>query len=122
MSIRQTVLALALVGASIPAAFANSGATLLTTDRGFEFQPTQSTKSRADVMKELEASKNASAAGMNRSPSFNRGDSGYVNEQHSFVVQGGRLVHTDTLAHNTPKPSLAMTAAEQRLSRELNRN
>lgn len=122
MSIRQTVFALALVGASIPAAFASSGATNLSTDRGFEFHATQSSKSRTEVMKELELSKKAPAAGMNRTPSFNRGDSGYINEQHSFAIQDGRLVHTDTIAHNTPKPSLAMTDAERRLSQELNRN
>ena len=122
MSIRQTVFALALVGTSIPAAFASSGATNLSTDRGFEFHATQSTKSRADVMKELEASKKAPAAGMNRSPSFNRGDSGYVAEPHSFAVQAGRLVHTDNIAHNTPKPRLAMTDAERRMSQQLYRN
>lgn len=122
MSIRQTVFALALVGASIPAAFASNGGNFHSEERGFEFHPVHSTKSRADVVKELEASKDAPPSGMNRSPSFDRGDSGYVNEQHSFAIQGGRLIHTDTMAHNTPKPSLAMTDAERRFLQELNRN
>ncbi|OYY37325.1 MAG: DUF4148 domain-containing protein, partial [Polaromonas sp. 39-63-25] len=38
--------------------------------------------------------------------------------QHSYAFQDGRLVHTDSIAHNTPKPSLAMTDAERRLFRE----
>lgn len=120
MSIRQTVFALALVGASIPAAFASNGVTTLSTDRGFEFHPTQSTKTRADVMKELEVS-NKAAAGVNRVTSVNRGYTGYI-EQHSFDVKNGAVVHTDKIAHNTPKPSLVMTAAERRISENLYRN
>jgi hypothetical protein len=122
MSIRQTVFALALVGASIPAAFASSGATTLSTDRGFEFHTSQSTKTRADVMKELEVSKKAPVSGSSFSRTLSQGDQGYVMKQHSFGLQNGDLVHTDKIAHNTPKPSLVMTDPERRLFQQLNRN
>ncbi|OZA87183.1 MAG: hypothetical protein B7X65_13415 [Polaromonas sp. 39-63-25] len=46
------------------------------------------------------------------------GEAGYMPPQHSYAFQDGRLVHTDSIAHNTPKPSLAMTDAERRLFRE----
>lgn len=122
MSIRQTVFSLALVGAFIPAAFASSGSTNLTRESGFEFHAPQSTKSRADVMKELAESKKASASGISRSPTFNSGDSGLMNDQHSYAIQQGQLIHTDTFSHDTPKPSLVMTEAERLMYKQLYRN
>ncbi|WP_096662823.1 DUF4148 domain-containing protein [Polaromonas sp. AET17H-212] len=116
MLFRKTVFALALAGAAIPAAFANSGNTWVGGERGFETHTVQSTKSRADVKKELDAfrSNPTTAEG----GSLVGGEAGYMPPQHSYAFQNGRLVHTDSIAHNTPKPSLAMTDAERRLFRE----
>ncbi len=95
----------------------------MSKERGYEFNhASQSTKTRADVLKELESSQKASAAGMNGPLALSQGNRGYVNEQHSLAFQNGRLVHTDNLAHNSPKPSLAMTAEERRQSEQLYRN
>ncbi len=55
MLFHKTVFALALAGAALPAAFANSGSNWIGGERGFEFHAGQSTKSSADVQKELEA-------------------------------------------------------------------
>lgn len=55
MLFRKTIFALALTGAVLPAAFANSGVTWVGGERGFEFHAQKSTKSRAEVQKELEA-------------------------------------------------------------------
>ena len=120
MSFRKTVFVLALAGAAIPAAFANSGSTWVGGEAGFQNHPVQSTKSRADVRKELEAfNKNPVTADGGR---IVGGEAGYSPPQHSYAFQGGKLVHTDSLAHNTPKPSLSMTAAERRAFDELYRN
>lgn len=117
MLVRKTVFALALVGAAIPAAFANSGSTLVGGELGFETHAMQSTKSRADVQQELEAfRKNPVTADGGKIDGTNIG---YINPQHSYAFQGGKLVHTDNIAHDTPKPSLAMTDAERRLYQEL---
>ena len=119
MLFRKTVFPLALVGAAIPAAFASSDAIWLGSDRGFEFYPgtSNSTKSRADVQQELAAfRKNPVTADGGKIVNT---DNGYISPQHSYAFQGGTLVHTDSIAHDTPKPSLAMTDADKRLQREL---
>ena len=116
MLFRKTVFALALAGAALPAAFANSGSTWVGGELGFENHAMQSAKSRADVQKELQAfRKNPVAAdgGM-----LVGGEAGYIRPQHSYAFQGGKLAHTDRIAHNTAKPSLTMTDAERRLFKE----
>ena len=119
MSIRKTIVALALAGAALPAAFANSGVTQSATFRDFQYHATNSTKSRADVQQELEAfRKNPFTADGTKIVNT---DKGFISPQHSYAFQGGNLVHTDSLAHDTPKPSLVMTDAEKRLQRELYR-
>ena len=111
MLFRKTVFALALAGAAIPAAFANSGSAPVRGEQGFETHAMQSTRSRADVQREL--------ADFRRNPMtaeggmFTQGETGYVFPQHSYDFKGGKLVHSDTIAHNTPKPSLTMTPAER---------
>lgn len=117
MFFRKTVFASALVLAAVPAAFASSGSTWVSGERGFEFHASTSTKSRADVQKELEAfRKNPVAADEGKIVNT---DTGYIAPRHSYAFQGGKLVHADSMAHNTPKPSLAMTDAERQLHREL---
>ena len=111
MLIRKTALALALVSAAVPAAFANGG-----YERPFESSAIASTKSRSDVQKELEAfrKKPVSAGGSILSDR----DARFITPQHSYGFQNGALVHTDSIAHDTSKPSnLAMTDAERLLYR-----
>ena len=111
MLIRKTVLALALAGAAVPAAFANGG-----YERPFESSAASSTKSRSDVQKELEAfRKNPVGAG---GTILSDRDARFVPPQHSYGFQNGKLVHTDKIAHDALRPaSLAMTEVEQRLYR-----
>lgn len=117
MTIRKTILALALSAAAIPAAFASSGSTWVGGEIGFESHPVQSTKSRADVIGELEA--------FRRNPVtadggvMVGGELGYVPHQHTFAVQNGRLVHTDQFASSTPAQNRAMSDAERRAIQEL---
>ena len=111
MLIRKTMLALALVSAAIPAAFANGG-----HERPFESSAASSTKSRSEVLKELEAfRKNPVGAG---GSILSDRDARFITPQHSYGFQNGTLVHTDSMAHDTSKPSkLAMTDAERLLYR-----
>ena len=117
MLFRKTVFALALAGAAIPAAFADSGSKWVGGELGFESHAVQSTKSRADVQREFQAFRNnpVSADGGR----LVGGEAGYLPPQHSYAFQGGSWVHTDRIAHNTPKPSLSMTDAERRTYQEL---
>ena len=107
MLIRKTMLALALAGAAVPAAFANGG-----HDRPFESSAIASTKSRSDVQKELEAfRKNPVGAG---GSILSDRDARFITPQHSYGFQNGALVHTDKLPHDTPKPELSPLTEEQR--------
>lgn len=115
MLFRKTVFALALAGAAIPAAFANSGSAWVGGELGFEAHAVQSIKSRANIQKEYQAFRKnpVSADG----GTLSGGEVGYIPPQHSYAFQDGKLIHTDRIAHNTPKPSLAMTDAERELFR-----
>lgn len=116
MLFRKTVFVLALVSASIPAAFANSGSTFVGGEMGFQSHPVKSDKSRADVKKESEVARaNPVTADGGK---LMGGEAGSILPQHSHALQGGKLVHTDTIPHNTSKPSLATSDVERRLLRE----
>ena len=107
MLIRKTMLALALAGAAVPAAFANGG-----HERPFESSAIASTKSRSDVQQELEAfRKNPVGAG---GSILSDRDARFITPQHSYGFQNGALVHTDKLPHDTPKPELSPLTEEQR--------
>lgn len=119
MSIRKTIVALALVGAALPAAFANSGVTQSAGYRDFQYHATNSSKTRAEVQQELEAfRKNPFTADGSKLVDNERG---FILAQHSYAFQGGALVHADTIAHNTAKPSVMLRDADRRLNRELYR-
>ena len=105
------MLALALSGAAVPAAFANGG-----HERPFEASAAPSTKSRSDVQKELEAFRK-NLVGVGGSILSDR-DARSITPQHSYGFQNGALVHTYKLAHDTPKPArMAMTDSERSLYR-----
>ncbi|MDP3272281.1 DUF4148 domain-containing protein [Limnobacter sp.] len=115
MTFRKTVFALALAGAVLPAAFANSGRTWAGADDSVHIstQQNQSDKSRADVKKGASmAQNNAGAAAISADGAKNR------SPQHSFELQGGRLVHSDNLPHNNAKPALVRPDLRQDLFSE----
>ncbi|MBG6077106.1 DUF4148 domain-containing protein [Polaromonas sp. CG_9.11] len=122
MLFRKTVFALTLVGAGIPAAFANSHTGWAGSERGvgiIQADTSASTKTRTEVVQELQAfRKNPVAADGSR---LANNDRGFAPAQHSYAFQGGALVHTDTIAHNTAKPNVVITDADKRLNRELYR-
>jgi hypothetical protein len=113
MLFRKSLFVLALAGATIPAAFANSGCVSTSADGGCsspQYSST-STKSRADVQQELAAFQKASAtANINTFVSADGSSSNIP--QHSLALRDGKLVHTDKLAHDAPKPGLARTDAD----------
>ena len=122
MSIRKTIVALALVAAAVPAAFANSHTGWAGNERGvslIEANTSASTKTRAEVMQELQDFRNNPVAA--DGSRFIDNERGFVPAQHSYAFQGGTLVHTDTIAHNTVKPSVVLTDADKRRNRELYR-
>jgi exopolysaccharide biosynthesis protein len=113
MLFRKTLFVLALTGAALPAAFANTGCISTSADGGCSTPQfsSASTKSRADVQKELAAfQKNAAIA--NASTFVSADGSSSSIPQHSFALRDGKLVHTDKLEHDAPKPSLARTDAD----------
>jgi hypothetical protein len=116
MSFRNTVLALALSGAAIPAAFADTGSSWVGGEVGFETHAVQSTRSRTEVQREYLAFRNNPVT--SDGGRIVGGEAGYLPPQHSYAFQDGRLVHTDMIAHNTPRPTLSMTAGERRVFQE----
>jgi hypothetical protein len=120
MSFRKIVVSFTVAVALVPAAFANGASTWIGGEAGFQDHPVQSAKSRSEVRGEFlawRANPVTSDGGLAVG-----GEAGYVPPQHSYAYQGGKLVHTDKIAHNTPKPSLEMTDAERRLFQELYAN
>ena len=75
-------------------------------------------KTRAEVMKELQEfrSNPVSADGQYR---FVGGEKQWEAVMHSYDFRNGMLVHTDSISHDTPRPSVVMTAAERRAAEEL---
>ena len=117
MFFQKTVFILALVGATIPVAFANSGSTPVGGEKGFETHKMPSTQSRADVKKEAQAVRNhlTTAHGVTQVNS----EAGSVFTQHSHSLQNGALVNTAAAPSVDAKPSLEMTGMERRQLREL---
>lgn len=116
MTFRKTLAVLALAGATVPAAFAAGASTWVGGEAGFRDHPVQSSRTRDQVRQEFLAfrSNPVTADGGTQVG----GEAGYVPPQHSYALQDGKLVHTDKLAHDTPRPSLKMSAAERRLFQE----
>ena len=112
---RKTVFALALAGAVLPAAFADSGRTWAGADDSIHIAPQQSQgdTGRGEVKKGATmVQRNAGAATTSADGATN------ASPQHSFGLQGGRLVHTDNLPHNKAKPELARPDLRQDLFSE----
>ena len=84
MFFKKTVFVLALVGATIPVAFANSGSTPVGGEKGFETHKMPITQSRAEVKKEAQAVRNhlATAHGVTQVNS----EAGNALTQHSHSL------------------------------------
>lgn len=119
--IQQVLVATTVAIFTLPAAIAASGTTPANNERGYTTHAMPASGlTRAQVQAELAAfRKNPVSADGTR---FVGGEIGWVDQGHSSAFRNGRLVHTDNIDHNAPKPSLSMTAAERAAYRELNRN
>ncbi|MES1980372.1 MAG: DUF4148 domain-containing protein [Pseudomonadota bacterium] len=113
MMSRKSMFAVALVGAVAFPAFASSPSHPVAGERGFEFHDMPSTKTRADVAKELaDSRKNPFTADGGK---LVAGGLLYSFPQHSLEFRDGKAVHTDKLSHEvSAKPDLTMTADEKR--------
>lgn len=47
------------------------------------------------------------------------GNAGWIKEGHRVALRGGRLVHTDDMDHNSPKPSTNLTDEERQMFKRL---
>ncbi len=82
--------------------------------QGLIYQPLVPTpKTRAEVMKELQEfrANPVSADGLYR---FVGGEKQWETVQHSYAKRDGKVVCLDTFSHDTPSPSVVMSAEEKR--------
>ena len=111
MSLRRSILIASLVSALAVPVFATSGTTFVGGEAGFQFHAMPGTVTRAQVQKELtEWRKNPVTGDGYREVG---GEVGFRSEPHRYDFRDGEFVHADSLPHNTPKPSLAMTPEER---------
>ena len=111
MSVRKSLLIASLVSALAVPAFATNGITFVGGEAGFQFHAMPSTVTRAQVQKELvEWRKNPVTGDGYREVG---GEAGFRFEPHGYAFRDGKLVHADSIPHNTPKPSLTMTPEER---------
>lgn len=111
MSTRKTIIVASLLSAITLPAFADNGIAFVGRSGEFQFQPMPSSVTRAQVQKELaEWRKSPVTADGYRDVG---GEKGVEFVGHRYDWRDGRFVHADTLPHDTPKPSLAMTNQER---------
>ncbi len=106
----KKLLPLLLAGLAVSAAHANTAP--IGGKVGYEPPYTPGTKSVAEVQAELRAfqANPVSADGVRMVD----GKVGYVSQAHSLKLISGKMVHTDNLTHNTPRPAWKMTEEERR--------
>jgi hypothetical protein len=103
-----TVASISLAQAGMPSF------TAAYEQQGLIYQPLVPTpKARAEVAKELQEFRNnpISADGLYR---FVGGEKDWDTVQHSYAKRDGKVVCLDTFSHDTPRPSLVMSAEEKR--------
>lgn len=111
MSIHKSIIRASLASAIALPAFATNGTTFVGSEAGFQFHVIASTVTRAQVQKELaEWRKNPVTADGYRDVG---GEAGWASIGHRYDLRDGKFVHADSIPHNTPKPSLAMTPEER---------
>ncbi len=112
MTIKKTLIALSFGIFAVPFASADTGMIWVGGEAGYDFHLMPSTTSRAEVIEELRAFRaNPVAADDWR---YVGGEAGWVPPTHEYVFQNGRLEHVGNMAHNSPRPSLHMSAEERR--------
>ena len=85
--------------------------TFVGSEAGFQFHAMPSNVTRAQVQKELaDWRKNPATADGYRDVG---GEAGWASIGHRYDLRDGKFVHADSIPHNTPKPSLAMTPEER---------
>ncbi len=111
MSTRKTIILASLLGAMTLPAFADNGIAFVGRSGEFQFHSLPSSVTRAQVQKELaEWRKNPVTADGYRDVG---GEKGLEYVGHRYDLRDGRFVHADSLPHDTPKPSVAMSDQER---------
>jgi hypothetical protein len=113
-----TLAAMAIAAATVASvSLAQAGMPSFTAayeQQGLTYQPLVPTpKARAEVARELQEFRNnpISADGQYR---FVGGEKDWDTVQHSYTKRDGKVVCLDTFSHDTPRPSVVMTAEEKR--------
>jgi opacity protein-like surface antigen len=107
MNARNIAIAIALSSAAISSAFAADTGQLLNGELGYVPAPFHGTLTRDEVERDLASfQRNPVTADGSR---FVGGEVGYEYPSHSYAIRNGKLVHTDNIAHNTPRKSGRMT-------------
>ena len=110
MSVRTSLIAIALATIAAPAAFAQSSSVFVGGERGWVDRPVQSSTTRQQVTSEyLQFSKNPVLADGTR---YVGGQEGYVLPKHIVYFDHGQLVCEDNIPHNPP--AATPTAADMR--------
>lgn len=117
MSIKKTAIALAISAIIAPAAFADNGWTWIGGEAVWQAHAMSGTRSRAEVLRELEAFRKDPVA----TDGWRHvgGEIGDLPPQHAIKLENGRWVHADKFDHDTPKPGLSMSPAERQRHQQL---
>ncbi len=103
MNAHKIFIAIAIGSAAATSAFAADTGQLLNGELGYVPAPFHGSLTRDEVIRDLKSfQKNPVTADGSR---FVGGEVGYEYPTHSYSFKNGKLVHTDNLAHNTPKKS-----------------
>lgn len=118
MSVRQIAIGLAIAAASLSTAIAgpaNGTGTFVQGEIGYTDGAVQSTRSRQDVLAELQAfRRNQVTADGAR---YVGGEMGYAYVPHTHEFINGKWVATGGIGHNPP-PTAIMGASERRVFAE----
>ena len=111
MSIRKTLIAVAISAVAAPAAFADTGATFVGGELGWVSHPFQgSSTTRAEVQAELQEFLRDGG----KLPSGEMGAYVQPAHQHTYVYENGRRVHADHLATMGAGPASGASVRSER--------
>ena len=103
MSVRSSLIVLAVAATALPAAFAQSTSVFVGGEAGWIDRPVQSAVAPAQVQGDT------AAANVGRTVSA---EEGFAFPAHMYARQGGSWVCIDKIAHN-PKPDAIKSPAEE---------
>lgn len=114
MSYCKVLMSAMLAIAASQTAFASSAIPPIGGEVGYvPVHSTSSTKSRIEVKQELSARRSPNQAASD-GVMFVGGEVGYLSPTHAYQFEGGKLIHSDAMQHNSPKPDWRMSATERR--------